>query len=130
MDTRLCLPVVENDCVLDGLLLGVGIAAATAAAATAPTATTERTAHTTSRTEKELKTIQCVHIYIYYLEGLFLTTKIGRLLHCTGNAPSGDKKKYLLTKICFRNPYPFLVVSKNKDSHPGTPFTPKTNIYH
>jgi hypothetical protein len=52
MDTRLCLPVIENDCVLDGLLLGVGIAATTAAAAAAaPTAATERTAHTTSRTE-------------------------------------------------------------------------------
>jgi hypothetical protein len=61
-----CLPVVENDCVLDGLLLGVGIAATTtaAAAAAAPTAATERTAHTTSRTETELKTIQCVYIFI------------------------------------------------------------------
>jgi hypothetical protein len=83
MDTRLCLPVVENDCVLDGLLLGVGIAATTAAAAAAPTAATERTAHTTSRTETGSKTVQCVHIYIYYPVGFFLTIKIGRLLHTT-----------------------------------------------
>jgi hypothetical protein len=70
MDTRVCLPVVENDCVLDGLLLRVGIAATTAAAAAAaPTAATERTARTTCRTETELKTIQCEHIYIYYLVG-------------------------------------------------------------
>ena len=68
MDTRLCLPVVENDCVLDGLLLGVGIAATTAAAAAAaPTAATERTAHTTSRTETGLKIVrytECTYLYL------------------------------------------------------------------
>jgi hypothetical protein len=57
MDTRLCLPVIENDCVLDGLLLGVAVAATTAAAA-ASTAAAKRTTHTTSRTETELKTIR------------------------------------------------------------------------
>jgi hypothetical protein len=89
MDTRFCLPVVENYCVLDGLLLGVGIAVTTAAAA-APTAATERTAHTTRRTETGLNIVRyTVYTYLYPV-GLFLTFKIDA--HCTGNGQSGDKK--------------------------------------